>query len=92
VVPLGDFGVCKQRVVATSEASLHALGDIVVERKISAEGVVRVLPVTILRFVDRLVMVSYGPSMVTFQKRSTEHIAAAHPPGKGTLTNHSSTK
>lgn len=58
VVPLRDFGVCEQGVVATGEASLHTLSDIVVERKVSAKGVVRVLPVAVLRFVDRLIMIS----------------------------------
>jgi hypothetical protein len=60
VVPLCDFGVCEQGVVATGEASLQALSDIVVERKIGAEGIVRVLPIAILRFVDGLSIVSSG--------------------------------
>ena len=58
MVPLRDFGVCKQSVVATGEASLNTLSDVVVKRKVSSEGVVRVLPVAILRFVDRLIMIS----------------------------------
>jgi hypothetical protein len=40
VVPLGDFRMCKQSVVATSEASLQALSDVVVEREVGSEGVV----------------------------------------------------
>lgn len=60
VVPLCDFGVCEQRVVAAGEASLHTLSDVVVERKVGAEGVVRVLPVAVLRLIDRLRMVSHG--------------------------------
>ena len=58
MVPLGDFSVCEQSVVAAREASLHTLSDIVVKWEVSSERVVRVLPVAILRFVDRLIMVS----------------------------------
>ena len=58
MVPLCDFGVCEQGVMAAGETSLHTLSNIVVERKVSAEGVVGVLPVAVLRFVDRLLMVS----------------------------------
>jgi hypothetical protein len=58
VVPLRDFSVCEQSVVATGEASLHALSDVVVERKVGTEGVVRVLPIAVLGFVDRLMMIS----------------------------------
>lgn len=84
--------MCKQRVVATSEASLDTLGDIVVEWQVGAEGVIRVLPVAVLGFVDRLYMVSYdglGGALWT-----TSEIARV----SGTtcslekLTNHSSTK
>jgi len=78
MVPLRNFGVCEQSVVAASEASLHTLSNIVVKRKVCAEGVVRVLPIAILRFVDRLMTVS--------------NPIAKHPSSKGPLTNHSSTK
>jgi hypothetical protein len=54
VVPLCDFCVCEQSVVATSEASLQTLSHVVVEREVGAEGVVRVLPVAVLWFVDCL--------------------------------------
>ena len=78
MVPLRDFSVCEQSVVAACEASLDTLSDIVVERKVSAEGVIRVLPVAVLRFVDRLMMIS--------------NPIAAYSSAKGTPTNHSSTK
>jgi hypothetical protein len=54
MVPLGNFCVCEQSVVATSEAGLQTLSHVVVEREVGAEGVVRVLPVAVLWFVDCL--------------------------------------
>ena len=72
MVPLGDFGVCEQGVVAAGEASFHALGDVVVEWEVGSERVVRVLPVTVLRLVDRLLMVSYDASNRTILSRPSE--------------------
>lgn len=63
MVPLRDLCMCEQGVVAASETSLHTLGNIVVKWKIGAEGVVGVLPVAVLRFVDCLHAVSYGVSV-----------------------------
>jgi hypothetical protein len=54
VVPLGDFGVGKKGVVSAGKASFHTLGDVVVERQVCAERVRGVLPVAVLRLVDRL--------------------------------------
>ena len=77
VVPLRDFSVCKQGVVAAGEASLHTLRDIVVEREVGAEGVVRVLPVAILRFVDRLKMVS---DVISAHSPAKEYSQTIHQP------------
>lgn len=54
MVPLCDFGVCEKSVVPAGEAGLSSLGGIVVERQVRAERVIGVLPIAILRLVDRL--------------------------------------
>ena len=58
MVPLCDFGVGEESVVAAREASFHTLGDIVVKRKVGSKWVVRVLPVAVLWLVDGLLVVS----------------------------------
>jgi hypothetical protein len=94
VVPLCDFGVREQRVVATGEASLQTLRDIIVEWKVCTKGIIRVLPVAILRLVDRLTFVSSntlnGKLQTIFDGvyRSSTSLYD----GKGLLTNHSSTR
>lgn len=92
VVPLRDFGVRKQSVVAAGEASLQTLRDIVVKREVSSEGIVRVLPVAILRLVDRLKFVSSDTLNGKFRILFNGVCLSYTPFSKGILTNHSSTK
>jgi hypothetical protein len=55
MVPFCDFGVSEDRVVAAGNSSFQTTGDAVVGRVVSfcvAGGVLFILPVTILRFVE----------------------------------------
>jgi hypothetical protein len=81
VVPLGDFGVGEKGVVSARKASVHTLGDVVVERQVCAEWVRGVLPVAVLRLVDCL-----KESQPWVLPAVDELICAL------LLTNHSSTK